>query len=98
MSLIVNQTIYGQINVMRFTSGYIYSTHKVEKSFVTERFVRTLKNKIYKHMIAVSKHMLYFLCLVSSLGKEFSYYVRTYAEKRDVIHQNANASKEGGES
>ena len=31
----------------------LYSTHNEKKSFVTERFIRTLKNKIYKYR---SKH------------------------------------------
>ena len=34
----------------------MYSTHKEEKSFVSERFIRTLKNNIYKHITAVSKN------------------------------------------
>ena len=33
----------------------MYSTHNEEKSVVPERFIRTLKNKICKHMTAVSK-------------------------------------------
>ena len=33
----------------------IYSTHNEGKSIVAEKFIRTLKNKIYKHMTAVSK-------------------------------------------
>ena len=33
----------------------MYSTHNEGKSVVAERFIRTLKNKIYKHMTAVSK-------------------------------------------
>ena len=33
----------------------MYSTHSEVESVVTERFIRTLKNKIYKHMTAVSK-------------------------------------------
>ena len=32
----------------------MYSTNKEGKSVVAERFIRTLKNKIYKHMTAVS--------------------------------------------
>ena len=31
----------------------MYSTHSEEKSAVAERFIRTLKNKIYKDMTAV---------------------------------------------
>ena len=33
----------------------MYSTHNEEKSVIAERFIRTLKNKIYKYMTAVSK-------------------------------------------
>ena len=35
----------------------MYSTHNKKKSVVAERFIRTLKNKIYKHMTAVSKNV-----------------------------------------
>ena len=35
----------------------MYSTHNEEKSVVAERFIRTLKNKIYKHMRAISKNV-----------------------------------------
>ena len=33
----------------------MYSTHNEGKSVVAERFIRTLKNKIYKHTTSVSK-------------------------------------------
>ena len=35
----------------------MYSTHNVGKSVVAERFIRTLKNKIYKYMTSVSKNV-----------------------------------------
>ena len=35
----------------------MYSTHNEGESVVAERFMKTLKNKVYKHMIAVSKHL-----------------------------------------
>ena len=35
----------------------MYSTHKEGKSVVAERFMRTLKSKIYRHMTMVSKNM-----------------------------------------
>ena len=34
----------------------MYSTYNEGKSVVAERFIKTLKNKIYKHMTAVSKN------------------------------------------
>ena len=36
----------------------IYSTYNEGKSVVAERFIRTLKNKIFKHMIAISKNLI----------------------------------------
>ena len=35
----------------------IYSTHNEGKSVVAERFIRTLKNKMYKYMSPVSKNL-----------------------------------------
>ena len=35
----------------------MYSTHNEGKPFVAERFLRTLKNKIYKHMTSISKNV-----------------------------------------
>ena len=35
------------------------STNNKEKSVVAERFIRTLKNKIYKHMTAISKNVYF---------------------------------------
>ena len=37
----------------------MYSTYNEGKSVVAERFIRTLKNKIFKHMIAVSKNVYF---------------------------------------
>ena len=35
----------------------IYSTHNEGKSAVAERFIRALKNKIYKYMTPISKNV-----------------------------------------
>ena len=35
----------------------MYSTHNEGKSVVAERFIRTLKSKIYKHMSSISKNV-----------------------------------------
>ena len=37
----------------------MYSTYNEGKSVVAERFIRTLKNKISKHMIAISKNVYF---------------------------------------
>ena len=37
----------------------IYSTYNEGKSVVAERFIRTLKNKVFKRMTAISKKCLF---------------------------------------
>ena len=37
----------------------MYSTHNEGKSVVAERFIKTLKNKIYKHMSANSENVYF---------------------------------------
>ena len=37
----------------------MYSTYKKGKSVAAERFIRTLKNKIFKHMITISKNVYF---------------------------------------
>ena len=37
----------------------MYSTHNEGKSIVAERFIRTLKKKIHKHMTAISENIYF---------------------------------------
>ena len=37
----------------------MYLTHNEGKSVVVERFIKTLKNKVYKHMTTVGKYFYY---------------------------------------
>ena len=37
----------------------MYSTYNEEKSVVGEKFIRTLKNKIFRHMTTVSKNVYF---------------------------------------
>ena len=37
----------------------MHSTYNEVKSVVAERFIRTLKNKIFKHMTAISKNVYF---------------------------------------
>ena len=39
----------------------MYSTHNEGKSVVAERFIKTLKNKLYKHITATGKKVYYVL-------------------------------------
>ena len=40
----------------------MHSTYNEGKSVIAERFIRTFKNKIFKHMAAVSKKMFILMC------------------------------------
>ena len=39
----------------------MYSTHNEENSVVAERFIRTLKSKIYKYITSISKKFKFHL-------------------------------------
>ena len=58
----------------------IYSTYDEGKSVVAERFIRTLKNKIYRHMAAISKNV-YFNVLDGIVDKYNNTYHRTIKMK-----------------
>ena len=44
---------------MKINNIEIYSTYNEGKSVVAERFIRTFKNKIFKHMTAISKNIYF---------------------------------------
>ena len=44
---------------MKINNIEMYSTYNEGKSVVAERFIRTLKNKIFKHMTAISKNVYF---------------------------------------
>ena len=54
----------------------MYSTYNEGKSVVAERFIKTLKNKIYKYMTAVSKNV-YFDVLNYIVDKYYNTFHRT---------------------
>ena len=47
--------------ILKINSIEMYSTYNEGKSAVAERFIRTLKNKIFKHMTAVSKNISFYM-------------------------------------
>ena len=51
----------------------MYSIHNERKSVVVERFMRTLKTKIYKYLTSVSKNVY-----IDKLGDIVSEYNNTY--------------------
>ena len=60
----------------------MYSTHNEGKSVVAERFIRTLKNKIYKYMTSMSKNVY-----IDKLDNIVNEYNNTYHRtiKRNLI-------------
>ena len=68
----------------------MYSTYSEEKSVVAERFIRTLKNKIFKYMTAVSKNV-YFDALDDIVDKYNNLVNRTIKIKPTDVTSNAYA-------
>ena len=58
----------------------MYSTYSEGKSVVTERFIKTLKNKIFKHMTAISKN-IYFNVMDEIINKHNNTVYRTMKMK-----------------
>ena len=65
----------------------IYSIHNEGKSVVAERFIRTLKNKIYKYMTAISKN-LYINKLDDIVNEYNNIYHRTIKMKPTDVKYN----------
>ena len=67
---------------MRHNDIEIYSTHSEGKSFVAERFIRTLKNKIYKYISLISKNMY-----IDKLDNIVNKYNNTYQILKFKVYQ-----------
>ena len=63
----------------------MYSTFNEGKSVVAERFIRTLKNKIFKHMTAISKNV-YFDVLDEIVNKYNSTVHRTIKNNKNETY------------
>ena len=73
----------------------MYSTHNEGKSVVAERFIKTLKNKIYKYMTSISKNM--YIDKVDDIVNEYNNtYQRTIKMKPIDVKNNTyiNTGKE----
>ena len=82
-----NQVKYGSFkDFLKINKIEMYSTYNEGKSVVAERFVRTLKNKIFKHMIVSSKN-IYFDVLDDIINKYNNTVHKTIKMKPiDVTH------------
>ena len=67
-----------------------YSAHNKRKSVVAERFIRTLKTKIYKYMTSISKNMY-----IDKLDDIVDEYNNTYhwTSKMESVDVNDKDSK-----
>ena len=59
----------------------IYSIHNEGKSVVAERFIKTLKNKIYKYMTSISKNV--YIDKLISLLILTSIFIQQYISKHN---------------
>ena len=75
---------------MKINNIGIYSTCNEEKSVVAERFIRTLKNKIFKHMTAISKKV-YFVVLDDIVNKYNNTVHRTIKMKPIEVRDDSHA-------
>ena len=64
----------------------MYSTHNEGKSVIAERFIRTLKNKIYKYLTSISKNV-YIDKLDDMVNKYNNAYHRTIKMKPIDVNQ-----------
>ena len=65
----------------------MYSTHNEGKSVVAERFIRTLKNKIYKYLTSISKNVY-----IDKLDDIVNRYNTTYYSTVKMKHANVKSS------
>ena len=60
----------------------MYSIHNEGKSVVAERFIRTLKTKIYKYMTAISKNV--YIDKLDDIVKEYNNKYHTSIKMKPV--------------
>ena len=60
----------------------MYSTYIEGKSVVTERFIRTLKNKIFKHMTAISKNV--YFDVLNDIVNKYNYTVHRTIKMKPI--------------
>ena len=111
MIQIENQTKYGLTKEANFTTVFfkkwlkdndieMYSIYNEGKSVVAERFIRTLKTKIYKYMTSISKNV--YIDKLDDIVNEYNNtYHRTIKMKpvdvkdnRDIVSMELHSSKE----
>ena len=65
----------------------MYSTHNEGKSVTAERFIRTLKYKIFKYMTSISKNVY-----IHNLDDKVNKYTNTYHSTVKMNHVDVKSS------
>ena len=60
----------------------MYSTHNEGKSFIAERFIRTLKNKMYKYMTSISKNV--YIDILDDTGNKYNNQYHSRIEMKPI--------------
>ena len=77
---------------LKYNDIEMYSIHNEGKSFVAERFVRTLKNKIYKYVTSISKNV--FIDKLDDIKNEYNNTDhRTFKMKPVDVEDNSSKKK-----
>ena len=66
----------------------MYSTHNEGKSIVAERFIRTLKSKIYKYMTSVSKNV--YIDKLDDIVDEYNNTYQTTIKMKSIDVKDSN--------
>ena len=66
----------------------MYSTHNEGKSVVAERFIRTLKSKIYKYMTSVSKNV--YIDKLDDIVDEYNNTYQTTIKMKSIDVKDSN--------
>ena len=64
----------------------MYSTHNEGKSVVAERFIRTLKNNIYKYMTSISKNV--YIDKLDDIVNEFNNTYHRTIKMKPIVKDN----------
>ena len=63
----------------------MYSRYNEGKSFVAKRYIRTLKNKIFKHMTAISKNV--YFDVLDDIVNKYNNTVHRTIKTKPIVHR-----------
>ena len=74
----------------------MYSAYNEEKSVVAERFIRTLKNELFKHMTAVSKNVSF--DLLDNIVNKYNNFVHRSIKMKPIDVTSESCAKHNEDS